>query len=241
MDAILGIAARHSMVVIEDAACALGSEYLDRRCGSIGLAGCFSFHPRKAVTTGEGGMVTTDSGHLAERMRMLRNHGGIRAGNRYRFDSPGYNYRLSDILAAVGVAQMRRLDDVISEKRRLASVYKTLLADRDDIKLPVEPSGYRHVYQSFVVMLDETVDRDRVIAEMSESGIETTLGTYALHAEPFFRASLGYQPGDLPQSYRSYRRTLTLPLYPGLSADQQERVASGLVACLSTSGVRAAT
>jgi dTDP-4-amino-4,6-dideoxygalactose transaminase len=109
MDPILEVAARHELVVIEDAACALGATYGGREAGTFGTAGCFSFHPRKSITTGEGGMITTSDDALADRIRLLRSHGGVREENRFTFEAAGFNYRMSDILAAVGVAQMRKL------------------------------------------------------------------------------------------------------------------------------------
>jgi dTDP-4-amino-4,6-dideoxygalactose transaminase len=228
MDRINEVARALAITVVEDAACALGSTYRDRACGSLGLAGCFSFHPRKAITTGEGGMVTTDDLALADRMRVLRSHGGVRSEGRFTFDDAGFNYRLSDILAAIGVSQMGKLDTVIREKRRLAQVMDELLAGAKGITVPTVPIGLGHVFQSYVVMLDDDIDRDAVIAFMRDKDIETTIGTYALHREPFFKREFGYRPGDLPVSDRSFRQSLTLPLYPGLRGPQMERVAFSL-------------
>ena len=121
MDPILALAARHGLAVIEDAATAIGATYWGRPCGSLGQLGCFSFHPRKVITTGEGGMITTSDEGLAERIRLLRSHGGVHQGRRYSYQAAGYNYRLSDILAALGVAQMRKLDRLIASKRLLAA------------------------------------------------------------------------------------------------------------------------
>jgi len=233
MDPINDIAKAHGLKVVEDAACAIGSTYHGRACGSLGDAGCFSFHPRKAITTGEGGMVTTDDDELADRLRLLRSHGGIRSGGRFTFEAAGYNYRLSDVLAAMGVAQMRKLDALVAEKRRLAALYHERLRDLDGVTRPVTPDGLGHVFQSYVVVLDERIDRDRAIETMREGGIETTLGTYALHAQPFFARTFGCKPGDLPESYRAYRQTLTLPLYPGLRDDQVDRVVSALTAAVA--------
>ena len=233
MDAVNEIAALHGLKVIEDAACAIGSTYHAHPCGSLGTAGCFSFHPRKAITTGEGGMVTTDDDELADRLRLLRNHGGIRSAGRFTFEAPGFNYRLSDVLAAMGVAQMRKLEVLVAEKRRLAGLYDHRLRLLDGVRRPVTPDGFGHVFQSYVVLLDERIDRDRVIETLREQGIETTLGTYALHAEPFFAKTYGWRPGELPESYRAYRQTLTLPLYPGLRDGDVDRVVAALAAVLA--------
>lgn len=228
VDPIVAFAREKGLTVIEDAACAIGTTYHGRPVGAIGDLGCFSFHPRKAITTGEGGMVTTDNQALADRLRLLRNHGGLRAAGRFTFEAAGFNYRMSDILAAIGLAQMRRLDAMIAEKRRLADGYRSALAGLAGATLPIEPIWGGHVYQSFVIMLDDAIDRDLVISRMRAREIETTLGTYALHAEPFFRRTYGYRVGDLPGSWAAYRHSLTLPLYPGLGDGGVARVAGAL-------------
>jgi perosamine synthetase len=232
IDAISAVALAHGLPLVEDAACAIGATYRGRPCGALGLASCFSFHPRKAITTGEGGMVTTDDDALAGRLRLLRNHGGVRAEGRFTFEAAGYNYRLSDILAAVGVAQLRRLDEFIAEKRRLAARYDKALEQVPGVRPPIAPTDRGHVYQSYVVLLDEGIDRDGVIRSMRAAGIETTLGTYALHAQPFFSRTYGLEPGDRPASLAAYRRSLTLPLYPGLSDGDLDRVVAELTSSL---------
>ena len=234
MDPIMELAAAHGLAVIEDAACALGAEYSGRQAGSIGLAGCFSFHPRKSITTGEGGMITTSDAAYAERISLLRNHGGRRSGGRYVFEEAGFNYRLSDILAAVGVAQMRKLDLMLEARRRVAAWYDEALDDAglEWIRRPQVPAGRRHTYQSYVVLLDPQVDRDGVIANLAGAGIETTLGTYALHAQPFFARTFGFAPGDIPHSSRAFTSTLSLPLHPGIGADEVAIVVAQLTSAL---------
>ena len=228
MDAVNAVAARHGLPVIEDAACALGAKYRDRWCVTLGDAGCFSFHPRKSVTTGEGGMIVTGRDDLAQKIAVLRNHGGVREEWYLRFDEAGFNYRLSDIHAAIGVAQMRKLDWLIGSRRSNAGQLLDLIAEIKGISLPVEPPECLHSYQSFVVVLEPGRDRDAVIARMREEGVETTLGTYAMHSQPFFRRSYGYQPRDLPVSDRLFRQTLALPLYPQMTAADLRLVAQSL-------------
>lgn len=228
MDPILALARERGVPILEDAACAIGSTYYDRQVGALGTIGCFSFHPRKAITTGEGGMITTDDESLAARIQLLRSHGGVRARGRFTFVEAGFNYRLSDILAAVGVAQFRKLSSIIAVKRALADRYQSLLKEVDGVEPPEEPAWGGHVYQSYVVLLDDQISRDDVIVHMRSAGIETTLGTYAMHAEPYFQREFGLSPGDLPNSYRAYRQSLTLPLYPGLGEDDLIRVADAL-------------
>src|SRR5262249_37119272 len=212
MGPILELADRHGLAVVEDAACAIGATYYGKPCGSLAETGCFSFHPRKVITTGEGGMITTSDDLLAEKIQLLRNHGGVRQEGRFTFEAAGYNYRMSDILAAVGAAQMRKLDGLIRRKRELAAQLTEKLRGIDGVELHEEPGWGGHIYQSYVIGLDDRIDRDQVIGSMRQRGIETTLGTYALHAQLFFARQNNYRPGDLPNSYRAYRQSLTLPL-----------------------------
>lgn len=232
MDPILAIAERSGIPVVEDAACALGATYRGRAAGSLATTGCFSFHPRKSITTGEGGMVVTSDDDLAARLRLLRSHGGVRSEGRFIFEAAGYNYRLSDIHAAVGVAQMRKLDAFLAARRRVAASYDAGLASLDRLRPPVTPEWATHTYQSYVVLLDEAIDRDAVIAALRADGIETTLGTYALHAQPFFSRTYGHAAGDLPASYRAFTSTLALPLHGGLSETDVEVVVDRLGAAL---------
>lgn len=224
MQPIMAVADEHGIPVVEDAACAIGASYRGRQVGGFGALGCFSFHPRKAITTGEGGMVTTDDAVLADRIKLLRSHGATRKDGRFTFEAAGFNYRLSDILAAVGVAQFRKLERIIQTKRELADQYRDLLSGIEGVAAPVEPSWGGHVYQSFVTMLDDRIERDGVIDRMRADGIETTLGTYALHAQPHFQRAFDMRPGERPNSYRAFRQSLTLPLYPGLSEDDLVRI-----------------
>jgi perosamine synthetase len=233
MDPILEIAGSHGLAIIEDAACALATTYRDRPVGALGTLGCFSFHPRKSITTGEGGMITTNDDALADRIRLLRSHGGRRHGNRFTFEAAGYNYRLSDILAAVGIAQLRKLDRLLHRRRLIAERYRELLADEERVVPPRLPEWDGHVYQSFVVLLEPGIDRDRVITTLADAGIETTLGTYALHREPVFVERYGYSPGDLPRSNDVFRRALTLPLYPDMRDDDPAYVVARLAEALS--------
>jgi perosamine synthetase len=228
----LEFAREHGLAVLEDAACALGATYNGRPCGSLGDVGCYSFHPRKVITTGEGGMVVTDDDVLAERLQLFRSHGGVRAGGRFTFTEAGFNYRLSDVHAAMGVAQMRRLPEIVARRRAMASELSERLAGVAGITPPAEPAWGGHIYQAYVAVLDEGVDRDAVIAGLRERGIESTIGTYALHTEPFFRHTYGYEPGQLPASARLGRQALALPLYPTMTEAEVDRVAGAVEAAV---------
>lgn len=224
MAPILELAAEHKLLVIEDAACALGAEYHGRRCGSLGNAGCFSFHPRKAITTGEGGMIVTDDENLAERLRQLRNHGMTRERDVVRFVAAGFNYRMTDFQGALGAVQMGRLEEIIARRIHLAGLYQQALADLPGVTRPTAMDGRRHVWQSYVVLLDDDVDRAGVMRVLAEAGIETTIGTYAVSAQPHYAG----KAGSLPSSRRAYEHGLCLPLHTRMSEADIDEVAQWL-------------
>lgn len=228
MEPILQIASEHNLVVIEDAACAMGTTYNGRYCGNLGQMGCFSFHPRKVITTGEGGMITTNDDELADKIRLLRSHGGIRVGNWFQYEAAGFNYRLSDIQGAVGVVQMEKLATLIERKQHWANLLKEKLSKIPGVMLPQEPSWGGHIYQSFVILVQEVISRDSIIAELKTRDIETTLGTYALHDQPFFQRQYGYVSGQLSQSHIAFTQSITLPLYPQMNEGDLDLIASNL-------------
>jgi dTDP-4-amino-4,6-dideoxygalactose transaminase len=228
MDPICAVAERASLPVLEDAACALGATYRGRHAGSLGDAGVFSFHPRKVITTGEGGMVTTSDGELAARVAILRTHGSIRGERYLSFVDAGFNYRLSDVLAAIGVVQMGRLDEILRDRRRLAEQLTSRLATIEEALPPLVPDGHTHTYQSYVVSLDPAVDRDAVIDGMSRRGIETTLGTYGMHLQPFFESTYGTRAEQFPNATQAHHQALTLPLHTFLSDSDLDRIAQAL-------------
>ena len=234
MGALLAITRPRKIPIVEDAACALGARYRGQLCGALGDVACFSFHPRKIVTTGEGGMITTTNPEYARRARRLRTHGGERVDNRFVFAEPGFNYRMSDINAAVGIPQMRRLDGIVAERRRLAANLTMRLTGVRGLQLPSEPTGCLHTYQTYAVILNDGVDRDAVIRCMATDGIETTIGTYALHTEPYIQERFGYADQDLPSALRAWRQSLALPLYPGLADEDVERIAASLARAVGT-------
>jgi perosamine synthetase len=230
--AIADLCARHGLVMIEDSACALGASSGGRRCGSFGDAGAISFHPRKVVTTGEGGMVLTDDDDVAGSVRRLRNHGMEVTDGEVRFVSAGYNLRMNEIEACLGLAQMKRIDDAVAQRRRVASAYDRLLGEIDEVTAPSGCEGTFHTYQSYVVMVDDSVDRDRLIVLMKENGVETAIGTYSIHAQPFYRDMFGLEPGSIPSSYRAFRQSLSLPIYASMDEATVQRVAGTMKACI---------
>lgn len=231
--------------VIEDAACGFGARIQGRHVGTFGVAGCFSFHPRKAITTGEGGMVTTTDAALAARCRSLRDHGATaprEAGGGFllpEFNEVGYNYRLTDIQGAIGIAQMGKANWILAERARRALGYDTLLAGLTVLRTPVVPAGMTHGYQSYVCLFAPepptlaNVDalnlrRNDVMAALEAEGISTRQGTHAVTTLGVYRKKYGLVPEDFPGALFGDRLTLALPLYPQMTDDEQTRVVEAL-------------
>jgi perosamine synthetase len=205
--------------VLEDAAGALGAARAGRPCGSLGALACFSFHPRKIVTTGEGGAVTTSNDELAEAVRSLRHHGWSPSGGYEDLPRPAFNYRLSDVLAAVGIPQLRRLDELYAAYDHVARGYAERLAHLD-VVLPSADEGDRHGWQAYVIQLDR---RDEVLAALRAQGIQCQIGTYALHRLGAYRGR-----GAFPGADTAFERALALPLHAALSEAELDRVAEAL-------------
>jgi perosamine synthetase len=237
LDAILDIALRHGLRVIEDAAPALGATYKGRPVGAISPATCFSFHPRKSITTGEGGIVATDDADIVERARVMRSHGAsVSDLARHQasqviiesYEELGYNYRMTDIQAAVGLEQLKKLDAILARRRELAERYNALLADIDGVSTPYAPDYAPHTYQSYCVRLDltRTAPRDEIMARMLALGVATRRGVMAIHEEPYYVHRFG--PVSLPVTEAATRETLLLPLYFTMTEDEQDRVIDAL-------------
>jgi dTDP-4-amino-4,6-dideoxygalactose transaminase len=237
---ILDVARRHALPVIEDAACAIGSEILwDGRWEKIGRPhgdiACFSFHPRKVMSTGDGGMLTTSNPEWDRQFRLLRQHGmsvpdTVRHGaSQVIFESYpiiGFNYRMTDIQAAVGRVQLERLPEIIATRRAIADRYRKLLADVPGLGLPLEPAWARSNWQSFCVRLPSHCDQRTVMQAMLDDGVSTRRGIMCSHRElPYAEARL---PSPLPASEAAQDQCLILPLYPHLEAAQIEQVVASL-------------
>jgi dTDP-4-amino-4,6-dideoxygalactose transaminase len=230
MSKITKVAEQYGVPVIEDAACALGAEIEGRRAGTWGLMGCFSFHPRKAITTGEGGIVTTDDASLVLRLRMLRNHGLDPEAPTPDFVLPGHNMRMTEFQAALGSTQMQKVERIIASRRSQAARYDKLF-EPTEIVPPDALPGSRHVYQSYVALLPQKVSprRPEIIAALKAQGIETTIGTYHLPLTTYFRNRGGYSTGDFPVTDDVAARAISLPLFEALTSEQQEQVATELL------------
>jgi dTDP-4-amino-4,6-dideoxygalactose transaminase len=211
----LQTAVPQNVVLIEDAAGALGGRYRGTPCGALGTLACFSFHPRKIVTTGEGGAVTTDEAELDAAVRRLRHHGWSAPGE---LPAPGFNYRLPDLLCAVGIPQLAALEELLAARERVARGYTERL--EHFALTPSAADGDRHGWQAYVVQLDR---RDQALAALRDAGIEAQIGTWALHRLGAYRAQ-----GPFPGADRAFERALALPFHTQLSESDLDRVAEVL-------------
>ncbi|HEY4621463.1 MAG TPA: DegT/DnrJ/EryC1/StrS family aminotransferase [Gaiellaceae bacterium] len=211
----LQTAVPQDVVLIEDAAGALGGRYRETPCGALGALACFSFHPRKIVTTGEGGAVTTDEAELDAAVRRLRHHGWAAPGE---MPAPGYNYRLSDLLCAVGIPQLAALERLLAARERVARGYTERL--EHFVLTPSAAEGDRHGWQAYVVQLDR---RDEALAALLGAGIEAQIGTWALHRLGAYR-----DQGPFPGADRAFERALALPFHTKLSDSDLDRIAEVL-------------
>jgi len=222
--AALETAVPDGVALVEDAAGALGARSQGRACGSLGAMGCLSFHPRKIVTTGEGGAVTTNDTELAERVKSLRHHGWSPSDRYDEMPAGAFNYRLSDILCAVGIPQVRRLEGLLSARERVATGYAERLRDLP-VTLPSADEGDRHGWQAYVIQLDR---RDEVMVGLRGQGIQCQIGTYALHRLGAYR-----DQGAFPGADVCFERALALPFHTQLTPGELDRVADALTALVS--------
>jgi len=220
------------VAIIEDAACAAGARLAGDSAGALGNCGVFSFHPRKSITCGEGGMITTNDADLAGRSRMLRNHGAsISEEERHSGPRPyilpdfnllGFNYRMTDLQGAVGRAQLNKLDGFVEERAKWAAWYREQLGDVDWLHLPQEPKNGRHAWQSFVVYVDPdktTLSRNALMERLQERGISTRPGTHAVHMLGYYRDTYGLRDDDFPGARDCAQNSMAIPLHNMMTPD----------------------
>ncbi|VVN23317.1 DegT/DnrJ/EryC1/StrS family aminotransferase [Pseudomonas fluorescens] len=230
-----------NVAIVEDAACAAGASWKGRPAGSLGDVAAFSFHPRKSVTTGEGGMVTTANAELAERMNQLRNHGatlseeqrhnGPRPYLLPEFNLLGFNYRMTDLQGAVGIVQLGKLDGFIDERARWAEYYCEQLADIDWLRLPATPEGGRHGWQAFVTYVDPAkapMPRNDMMEILQAKGIATRPGTHAAHMLAYYRERFGLKPDDFPGARDCNDHTMAIPLHNRMSPEDYAYVVEAI-------------
>lgn len=229
------------MMVIEDAACASGAKYKGRPAGGLGDAAVFSFHPRKIITTGEGGMITTNNDDLAEHLNILRNHGAsISEEQRHEGPQPyllpdfnvlGYNYRMTDMQGAMGRVQLRKLARLVKERQQRADYYRSELAGIDWLVMPRVPDGHDHSYQAFVCLVDEQrspLPRNELMRLLEERGISTRPGTHAVHTLNYYRDEYSIAPRDLPSALTCNDQSMAIPLHNKMTSSDYEYVVATL-------------
>lgn len=256
MQEILFLAKKYHLKVIEDAACGLGSFINKKHAGTFGELGCFSFHPRKIITTGEGGMIVTNSKALASRCRRLRDHGAditdLKRHNRLssflmpQFSELGYNYRLTDFQAALGVAQMKKLAPFLKKRKAIAEKYNNELPTKQ-LQLPVCPSGFTHSYQSYVLSIKAAKNqpqslgnitklgrlRNQIVTSLANQGISTRPGTLALHTLNYYKKKYQFKPESYIHTLAASLLSFSLPLYHELGEREQNKIIKALISQLA--------
>lgn len=248
MESLNRLKEKYEIYMIEDAACALGSRIRDTSPGGFGNTACFSFHPRKSITTGEGGMVITKDMAVYEKIVCLRNHGSkVESANRHKsavgllpeFTNAGFNFRMTDIQGAIGCMQLNKLPFILKRRQEIALTYNDLLASTDVILSPYVPAGYFHSYQSYVCRLkmDGSLSqigaiRNRVMQIMAENGISTRQGTHAVHKLNYYRQRFGFKDQDIPKANLSDLSTISLPVYVDITEDEQKEVVECLLCAI---------
>ena len=247
MDALMAIASEYKLKIIEDAAHAFPARYQGKMIGTIGDITCFSFYATKNITTGEGGMITTDNEEYAERARIMSLHGISKdAWKRYTAEgswyyeiiAPGYKYNLTDIAAALGVAQLRKADIFLARRAHIATLYNEAFRDLSEIDLPMDQGGWadrdgtKHSWHLYVIKLNLenlTVDRNKFIDELKTRGIGTSVHFIPLHLHPYYLKVFGYKPEDFPVAYQTYRRIISLPIYAKMTDKDAEEVIEAVI------------
>ena len=242
---ITSLAKEHNIHVVEDAACGFGAKYFGKHVGTFGDAGCFSFHPRKAITTGEGGMVTTGDQGLAKKIRRLRDHGAETTDLQRHLGSrpylltdhtvAGYNQRMTDIQGALGAAQMKRAPEILEERRFLANRYDMAFGELDWLSIPKVEDGYEHGYQSYPCLFNPSkvnlesisltnTKRNSWMDKLQSDGISTRPATHAVHMLSYYRKKYRIESMDFPQAYAADQCSISFPLFHGMKEDEQDFV-----------------
>ena len=242
MEEIARSASDHGISMVEDAALGLGATLGNKNAGSFGDVSCLSFHPRKMITTGEGGMILTDSEEIARRAAELRNYGATASawtrheGNLFDladYKEAGFNYKLTDIQAAIGLVQIKKLTEILRKRCAIARRYDEAFADLDWLILPREPEGRRHAYQSYVCMVSVgsagdtgsvSSVRRKLWSHLAGDGIASVQGAQAMPTVAYYHEKYGWEPRDFPAALRADVASVALPIFPGLTEDEQDRV-----------------
>ena len=235
MPAICSIAKKYSLFVLEDAACALGATVNNQFVGTFGDVGSFSLHPRKAITSGEGGLIVTNNATLAQKLRILRNHGIDTSNGTMDFVEAGYNYRLTDFQAALVGSQFNRLPTILETKNKLASIYATQLQYVNALMLPSAPPNKKHTWQSYHVVLDKKINRENMILHLKENGIGVNYGAQCIPALTYYTNKYKINaPEHFPNAWIAFTQGLVLPLYEKLSVEEIQHIAKTFITLMET-------
>jgi dTDP-4-amino-4,6-dideoxygalactose transaminase len=231
MDGLLQISKKHNLKIIEDAAHSLPAKYKDQMLGTLGDITCFSFYATKTITTGEGGMACTEKDEFAERMKTMRLHGiskdawkrySAKGSWYYEITEAGYKYNLTDIAAALGIAQLRKCDEFFQKRTSIAHRYTDIFKDVPEIKAPIVQEYGTHAWHLYVIQLKLEmlkITRAEFIETMRENGIGCSVHFIPLHLHPYYRKTYGYSPGDFPVATHVYDRIVSLPIYPKMTEE----------------------
>ena len=245
MPEIMKLCQKYQITVIEDAACGLGAQIHGKAPGSFGLAACFSFHPRKIISTGEGGMILTNDKKTESLLRKLRDHGAEISDQKrhesHMFDLPefknlGYNYRMTDIQGALGCSQMKKISHILNKRKELAHYYDHLLEKLNWLHVPEVPSGYTHAYQSYVPLIikinknstESGNVRQRLMSHLHQKGIASRPGTHAVPCLEYYKKKYNIHIEDYPNALNAHYQAITLPLYPEMKHQEIEYIANAL-------------
>lgn len=236
MDRILSVARRHGLRVIEDAAHALPARYGDRPVGSLGDVTCFSFYANKTITTGEGGMVTTNDDMIAERVRLMSLHGiskdawkrfSAEGSWYYEITAPGYKFNMTDLAAAIGICQLEKCHDFWERRQWVAAQYDAGFSETPEIGTPTTELNVQNAWHLYVIRLEIealNISRDQFIVELNQAGIGTSVHYLPLHMHPLYRERFNYQVEDLPQAARLFERMISIPIHPNLTDEDVDQV-----------------
>lgn len=228
MDKIMLLAKKYNLKVVEDAACALGTEYKGKMVGTIGDIGCFSLHPRKAITTGEGGIIVTNDDEIAEKIKILRNHGLSYINGKPQFVMAGFNYRMTNIQGAIGTVQIKKLEEINNTRIELVKEYNNLLKNVKGIIPPEEKEYGKHVWQTYHILLASNINRDEVIYELKKRNIETNFGAYSVHQQPYYKEKYNYKDIEFESSIYAYNQGIALPLHNQLRKEDIQYIVTQL-------------
>lgn len=220
IETVCAIASQHGLHVIEDAACALGARFQNKPVGSFGILGSFSLHPRKSITSGEGGILITNDDAIATKLRQLRNHGIQMENGQMNFVEAGFNYRLTDFQAALAWSQFQRLEAILQHKNELANIYFSVIK-QNKVLLPEVPENRNHSWQTFHLLLSEEVDQKEAVAFLKKENIGSNYGAQCIPAQTYYQKKYRLDsPALFPNAYKAYKRGLAIPIYERLSQNE---------------------